>query len=96
MNDETGRPGSRPEFPTSKNKSKNSKTSKSIIPIFSVIYDSILRLQTLKAEKKIEKKKKKEKKAKKKGNTMLLNNPGAVKELLYIFILLFGAKFSFA
>ena len=46
---------------------------------------SHFRLQTLKAEKKIEKKKKKEKKAKKKGNTMLLNNPGAVKELLYIF-----------
>ena len=57
--------------------------------IFSVIYDVIHRLQTLKAEKKIEKKKKKEKKAKKKGNTMLLNNPGAVKELLYIFIFAF-------
>ena len=56
-----------------------------IVLLLVTTFDFTFRLQTLKAEKKIEKKKKKEKKAKKKGNTMLLNNPGAVKELLYTY-----------
>ena len=43
----------------------------------------IFRIQSLKAERRIDKKKKKEKKNRKKGNTLAINNPEAVKMELF-------------
>ena len=43
----------------------------------------LFRIQSLKAERRIDKKKKKEKKNRKKGNTLAINNPEAVKMELF-------------